>query len=1641
MFQKPRFALLVLLCVVFLTTYPVFATPTADAGNNQTHHIDGEAHQVTLDGSGSQALSDFPLVEYKWFELVDGARMERHTGMIYTPTLPIGTYEFVLDVKDNRGHYGSDTVTVIINQKPVALVGDDLVVETLESCANVILDGSGSYDRPETTQPLRYTWDWGTGENTVPTPTLPVCLPEGAHTVTLNVTDVNGGQAWNPAANDDTPEEQDAYTMLVTVLKRPIPQLHMQVSFLEETKAAVTFDSSATLEDTATRMWFIEGVMEEPQTGISYSTELMADSYAVQFAMIYPTGSVVTCTQTLNLDVTFQTGADAGQVFPVNCNTTLSVNYGTINNPPLITLDCGDSIRHIKREKSVTPSLNVTCHLTASDPDNDEMTIEWLSPLAAPAACDLAANSDTQSCFTISYPSGAVNVRVRDDRGGQTETQTTLTLNYVPEIGNLAFKDPEGNAIPRNGNDRPRQINIDTERVLIDVSAMNIVDPDIGDVIVGFDWTEEKPESAPSPFKSENRSQALYDLAYTRGSYEICLTITDSRGGQAERCEDLIVNSKPKVIIDYTPVRRNADQTEDIHLKNNGGEDVDGRIVQYQWRVINPVTGHPRLPANMTAPTDEDGDLITPEAAETDLRKLMHGAYTIQLEVTDDRGGYSTADLSVVIGRCNGVTQIPSAECVALMHLYYSTDGENWANNANWPTTNTPCGATGSPPWFGVGCDANPDESNLYNVVTLTMPFNHLRGELPETINQLTHLRVLNLGSRTPRAGEADNRNLFSVNGIPTPLPAELNKLCALEQLILNNTGIGGNLALFGAGNCLTRLRTISIRNGNLTGELPPQIFNLPALNELILENNRLEGNLRIPSTTNTALSELDLRGNRFTGPLPTQIGNLTGLTELYLSSNSFNGEIPSQIGRLTKLKRLHLQDNALIGDIPDTFLSLTGIVPGNTTNNGSQDNFNICHNALYESAQAMHAYLDARADDCEQPVPINPNTGLPKDWIDYQTLPPTNLTLTEGPQADEITLTWRPPLCPVNGVMRSVRCGRYMIEVFTEPSGGYPVEVIDDPANLELNSSTYIITGVDTINFTYRFRLKTLTDRPLRCVPGQPCEDVVTSIDSGWVTTTCNETPTNISLMVAPRNPNSVSGFQWQGRCSSHFHIYVEQPGQAPLSIEMDSSVCDTRNRCRYTLPTPLTAAGNYMLYIGGRGSSTDQYTYSVGYPFSLGSPTPIRTIQMIYPQAGTQTCDLTFPIEWQPQLTAERYQMALMQGATTVFTVEDLATELCVNGKCQLPAWTYDPGAYTFAIWAARSGQDYDPNSTATVNFQVGALCRRAPDNVVMDRKRISWNYEVDLNALDVWVGVGTVEIGRAVFDITSQMCNNASGRCTADIPLNLPNGTYEVYAQAITNAPDTENTWAGPFITSVGNNADCFTSTRVAQGLRVNYLSSGRPQFEWIPSACTPRYALQLNTVDAAGNPVYWGQYYTPTELGCANPNDNQVCRAYLPVEQSDPMNTDKIFLPNGTNYDWYVWSLPPENIDPANTDPFWVAATNRAAGGNFTVVAVSGGSPELEAPLGSITTHTPTFTWAHVSEAYHYYIEVKDNTYNNISVESGYPEEFTCYDEKCSVTFNQLYLPAGTYNWVVYAETLLANGASSRLTSGTFTVTND
>lgn len=198
----------------------------------------------------------------------------------------------------------------------------------------------------------------------------------------------------------------------------------------------------------------------------------------------------------------------------------------------------------------------------------------------------------------------------------------------------------------------------------------------------------------------------------------------------------------------------------------------------------------------------------------------------------------------------NNVSQIPQAECRALVQLYYDTRGQSWLKQDNWLQSATPCS------WFGVSCDAG-------RVSSIVLPENGLVGILPDGLTALSALAELDL----------------SFNSLQGGFPASLLQLTNLRRLLLWSNAFDGNI--------------------------PAAISNLTALTELDLSFNRFSGALPATLADLTQLRQLFVENNQLSANIPAELGLLGQLQILWLENNDFSGTLPASLVNLTQLRAL----------------------------------------------------------------------------------------------------------------------------------------------------------------------------------------------------------------------------------------------------------------------------------------------------------------------------------------------------------------------------------------------------------------------------------------------------------------------------------------------------------------------------------------------------------------------------------------------------------------------------------------------------------------------------------------------------------------------------------------------------------------
>ncbi|KAK2981038.1 hypothetical protein RJ640_005930 [Escallonia rubra] len=184
-------------------------------------------------------------------------------------------------------------------------------------------------------------------------------------------------------------------------------------------------------------------------------------------------------------------------------------------------------------------------------------------------------------------------------------------------------------------------------------------------------------------------------------------------------------------------------------------------------------------------------------------------------------------------------------------------------------------------------------------------------------------------------------------------IPPEVGRLVRLQQLRLYNNSFDGEIpanishcsklqhfALPGnrlVGNTFGQLRNLSFlgfAKNNLSGRIPPSVYNISLLTVFLLSFNQFDGSL--PPGFGMMLPHLqvfNLYQNNLAGPLPSGPEPIfwTSLSRDWqarslTSENGLSGEIPSSLGDCTSLETIYFERNFFQGFIPPSLQLLRGL-------------------------------------------------------------------------------------------------------------------------------------------------------------------------------------------------------------------------------------------------------------------------------------------------------------------------------------------------------------------------------------------------------------------------------------------------------------------------------------------------------------------------------------------------------------------------------------------------------------------------------------------------------------------------------------------------------------------------------------------
>ncbi|KAL7553811.1 hypothetical protein ACHAWF_017155 [Thalassiosira exigua] len=249
----------------------------------------------------------------------------------------------------------------------------------------------------------------------------------------------------------------------------------------------------------------------------------------------------------------------------------------------------------------------------------------------------------------------------------------------------------------------------------------------------------------------------------------------------------------------------------------------------------------------------------------------------------------------------------------ALASFYYGAGGDEWIVRDGWLREDDECG------WHGVTCASG-------FATGLRLDRNRLRGEIvPEVAYVMGHdLGVLSLGNN----GIGPD---IEVNQIATSLPPSFQRLTGLTVLNLEGVGLTSSIPeiLFYSW---PKLEFLSLRDNDLTGEVPGSVGRLASLEVLRLGGNNLRGTIPAELGMLTNVREISLESNfredvdggrGFVMSVPLEVGRLKNLEVLDLADNALSGQVPMQLSDLTSLRRLRLSGNFFESQLPPALGSM----------------------------------------------------------------------------------------------------------------------------------------------------------------------------------------------------------------------------------------------------------------------------------------------------------------------------------------------------------------------------------------------------------------------------------------------------------------------------------------------------------------------------------------------------------------------------------------------------------------------------------------------------------------------------------------------------------------------------------------------
>ena len=570
---------------------PANKPPVANAGNNISIRL--PVALATLNGSGSDP--DGTIASYQWKNISGPAGfriVSPLTAVTDVADLVAGNYKFELTVTDNGGLSATATVEVEVlpslppvNQVPVVSAGN---AQTITLPTNTLtLNGTASDNDGSI---ISYLWTKVSGGNaTIVSPGTAQTeirdLEQGAYVFRLTVTD-NG---------DSTASAE----VRVTVDAEPLPPAN-QVPIVSAGNAQTITLPTNTLTLNGTASDNDGSIISYLWTKVSGGNATIVSPGTAQTEI----RDLEEGTYVFRLTVTDNGDSTASAEVQVTVNAEPATN-------PAPVVNAGNA-------QSITlPTNTLTLNGTASDNNGTIVSYVWTKVSGGNA--------------TIVSPDAA-QTEIRDLDQGSYVFKLTAT-NNTNQAASAEVQVTVNAALPTNQVPVVNAGNAQTITLPTNTLTLNGTASDNDGTIVSYAWTKVSGGNATivSPGTAQTEIRDLEE-----GTYVFRLTVTDNGDSTASAEVQVTVNAEPAT--NPAPVV-NAGNAQSITLPTNTltlngtASDNNGTIVSYVWTKVSG--------GNAT--------IVSPDAAQTEIRDLTQGFYVFRLSATDNSGATVSSDVEVTV--------------------------------------------------------------------------------------------------------------------------------------------------------------------------------------------------------------------------------------------------------------------------------------------------------------------------------------------------------------------------------------------------------------------------------------------------------------------------------------------------------------------------------------------------------------------------------------------------------------------------------------------------------------------------------------------------------------------------------------------------------------------------------------------------------------------------------------------------------------------------------------------------------------------------------------------------------------------------------------------------------------------------------